>query len=74
MGSRGMKRTRKGEHRDHLSKVGTRDEIREEQHLERAAIGDAMGLSHVPGWVRWGALFLGAIILVVAVVSLIAID
>ena len=69
-----MKRTRKGEHREHLAKVGTRDEIREEQHLERQAIGDAMGLSHVPGWLRWSALFVGAIILVVAVISLIAID
>lgn len=74
MGSRGMKRTRQGEHREHLPKVGTRDEIREEQHLEREAIGDAMGLSHVPGWLRWSALFVGAIILVVAVVSLVALD
>jgi hypothetical protein len=74
MGSQGMKRTRKGEHRQHLPKVGTRDEIRAEQHLERAAIGDAMGLSHVPAWLRWGAIAVGTIVLVVAVVSLIAID
>ena len=74
MGSRGMKRTRKGDHRQHLPKVGTRDDLREEQHLEREAIGDAMGLSHVPAWFRWAALLVGAIILIVAVVSLVAID
>ena len=74
MGSRGMKRTRKGEHREHLPKVGTRDEARAEQHLEREAIGDAMGLAHVPAWFRWAALFVGGIILIVAVVSLVAID
>jgi hypothetical protein len=74
MGSQGMKRTRKGEHRQHLPKVGTRDEVRREQHLEREAIGDAMGLSHVPAWLRWGAIAVGTIVLVVAVVSLIAID
>jgi hypothetical protein len=74
MGSQGMKRTRKGDHRQHLPKVGTRGEIREEQHLERAAIGDAMGLSHVPAWFRWAAIVVGTIVLVVAVVSLIAID
>jgi hypothetical protein len=74
MGSRGMKHTRKGKSRQHLPKVGTHDEAREEQHLEREAIGDVMGLGSVPSWVRWGGLLVGAIILVVAVVSLIALD
>ncbi|HEX6312496.1 MAG TPA: hypothetical protein VF152_12845 [Acidimicrobiia bacterium] len=74
MGSRGMKRNRKGGPREHLPKVGTRDEVREEQHLEREAIGDVMGLGGVPSWIRWGALLVGAAILVVAVVALVALD
>lgn len=74
MGSRGMKRSRKGGPRQHLPKVGTRDELHEEQHLEREAVGDVMGLGGIPSWVRWGALWVGAAILVIAVVSLIAID
>jgi hypothetical protein len=74
MGSQGMKHTRKGQSREHLPKVGTHDEAREEQHLERQAIGDVMGLGSVPSWVRWGALMVGAIILLFAVVTLIALD
>lgn len=54
--------------------MGTRDEIREEQHLEREAIGDVMGLGGVPSWLRRGALLVGAVILIVAVVALIALD
>ena len=74
MGSQGMKHTPKGGTRQHLPKVGTRDEVREEQHLERQAIGDVMGLGGVPSWVRWAGLLVGALILVVAVISLIALD
>ena len=74
MGSQGMKRTRKGGSRQHLPKVGTHDEAREEQHLEREAIGDVMGLGSVPSWVRTAALLVGALVLVVAVIALIALD
>ncbi len=74
MGSRGSKRTHRGEPRQHLPKVGTRDEIREEQHLEREAIADTMGLGRAPGWLRWTALFVGALILIGGVVTLIALD
>ena len=74
MGSRGEKRTRKGKQRTHLPKVGTRDAVRAEQHAERQAIADTMGLGRSPAWVRWTALFLGAVILVGGVVTLIALD
>jgi hypothetical protein len=74
MGSRGEKRTRKGKPRTHLPKVGTRDEIRAEQHREREAIADTMGLGRSPVWVRWTALFLGGVILIGGVVALIALD
>jgi hypothetical protein len=81
MGSSGMKRRRKskgkgggGSHPQHLAKVGTQDQIREEQHLERAAVADTMGLGSSPAWLKWGCLIVGALILVGAVVSLVALD
>jgi hypothetical protein len=74
MGSSGSKRNHKGEARQHLPKVGTRDEIREEQHLEREAIADTMGFGRAPGWVKWMALCAGTAILILGVVTLIALD
>jgi hypothetical protein len=72
MGSRGEKRSRKGRHRDHLPKVGTRDAVRAEQHRERQAIADTIGLGRAPAWVRWTALLVGAAILIGGVVALAA--
>ncbi len=74
MGSRGEKRTRKGKTRTHLPKVGTREEARAEQHREREAIADTMGMGRTPAWVRWTALFVGAVILIGGVATLIALD
>jgi hypothetical protein len=74
MGSQGEKRTRKGKKRMHLAKVGTRNEARAEQHREREAIADTMGFGRTPAWVRWTALFLGAVILIGGVVTLVALD
>lgn len=74
MGSRGEKRTRKGKRRTHLPKVGTHEAARAEQHRERQAIADTMGLRRTPAWVRWTALLIGAAVLAGAVVSLIALD
>jgi hypothetical protein len=74
MGSQGEKRRRKGGKRQHLPKVGTRDAVRAEQHREREAIADTMGLGRTPSWVRWTALFLGAVILIAGVVTLTALD
>ena len=74
MGSQGEKRTRKGGKRTHLAKVGTHDAARAEQHREREAIADTMGFGRAPAWVKWTALFLGAVILVGGVVTLVALD
>jgi hypothetical protein len=72
MGSRGEKRSRKGKSREHLPKVGTRNAVRAEQHRERQAIADSIGLGGTPAWVRWTALFVGALILIGGVVTLVA--
>jgi hypothetical protein len=74
MGSQGEKRSRKGGQRQHLPKVGTRDAVRAEQHREREAIADTMGLGRTPAWVRWTVLFIGAVILIGGVVTLVALD
>ena len=70
MGSRGEKHSRKGGHRQHLPKVGTRDEARAEQHREREAVADTMGFGRSPAWVRWAALFVVAVIVIGGVVTL----
>jgi dolichyl-phosphate-mannose--protein O-mannosyl transferase len=69
-----MKKSRKGGRRQHLAKVGTRDEARQEQHRERDAVADTMGMGGAASWVKWVALFIGAIVLIGAVVTLIALD
>ena len=71
MGSQGEKRTRKGKKRTRLAKVGSRNAARAEQHREREAIADTMGFARTPAWVRWTALFVGAVILVGGVVTLV---
>ena len=70
MGSRGEKHSRKGGQRQHLPKVGTRDEARAEQHREREAVADTMGFGRTPAWVRWAALFVVAVIVIGGVVTL----
>jgi hypothetical protein len=70
MGSQGEKRSRKGGRRQHLPKVGTRDEAHAEQHREREAVADTMGLGRTPAWVRWAALFVVAVIVIGGVVTL----
>jgi hypothetical protein len=72
MGSRGDKRSRRGKRRQHLPKVGTRDAVRAEQHRERQAIADTIGFGRTPAWVRWTALFIGAVVLIGGVVTLVA--
>ena len=79
MGSQGMKKRRKGGKRQHLDKVGTHHggsaaEARHEQELERSAVADVMGVGNAPGWLKFGCLLIGAIILIGGVVTLIWLD
>jgi hypothetical protein len=70
VGSKGEKHSRKGGQRQHLPKVGARDEARAEQHREREAVADTMGFGRTPAWVRWAALFIVAVIVIGGVVTL----
>jgi len=74
MGSSGMKKRRKPDQPAHLPKVGTHDEIREEQHLERSAVLDVMGLGGKGRIVGIVFSIIAITVLVIAVVSLIALD
>jgi len=75
MGSSGMKKkSRKGGRRQHLAKVGTRAGARQEEHDEREAIADTMGIGGAAPWVKWTVLAIGAFILVGAIVALIALN
>lgn len=74
MGSSGMKRSRTGRRREHLPKVGRRDNTRKVQQLERDAIADTGGFGATAPWVRWTALVICTLIVVGGVVALIAID
>jgi hypothetical protein len=69
-----MKRSRKGGRRQHLSKVGTHESARHEQHLEREAIADTMGFGGSSSWVKWVAAMIIVLIVVGGLVSLIALD
>jgi len=68
-----MKRSRRGKGRQHLPKVGTQDEIREEQHLEREAVLGNFGIHPGSGtgkvW-SWVAGIVVVILVVLAVVAL----
>ncbi|MGH9026786.1 MAG: hypothetical protein ACRDWD_11835, partial [Acidimicrobiia bacterium] len=58
MGSQGQKRLRKSGHPEHLPKVGTRTQAEAEQHREREAVLDVMGIHHESGghgWMTWVA-------------------
>lgn len=70
MGSKGMKRSRKGGSRQHLAKVGSHESARQSQHRERQAIADTMGFGGAAPWLKWALLCIGALILVGGVVAL----
>jgi hypothetical protein len=78
MGSQGMKRRRKGGHAEHLPKVGTRTQIEAEQHREREAVLDVMGVHERPGggyaWLTWVAIVLIIAVAVAGAASLAFID
>ena len=79
MGSSGMKKRRKAktaQHggRDHLQKVGTHshDAAVHEQHLERDAVMDTMGLGGLGSGGRTIMWIVMAVIAVVAIIGLLA--
>lgn len=69
-----MKKRRKPQQPAHLPKVGTHDEAREEQRLERSAVLDVMGLGGRGRMVGIIVGVVGVALLVLAVVSLIGLD
>jgi hypothetical protein len=71
MGRSGIRRSPKDRHRQrrqHLDKVGTHNAARHEQHLEREAVADTMGLGGATPWVKWTLLAIGGLIVVTALV------
>lgn len=77
MGSQGMKKRRKGGNPQHLPKVGTRTQAAAEQHREREAVLDVMGVHHDAGsthWFTWVAIALIIAVAVLGVASLALID
>ena len=66
-----MKRSRKGRRREHLQKVGTRNEARHEQHLERTAIADTMGIGGAPTWLKVTTIVVGGVLVAVALAAFI---
>jgi hypothetical protein len=71
MGRSGMKRSRRGGRRQHLPKVGARDELRHEQHLGRVAVADTLGVGGAAPWVKWAAVAIGGLLVIAALVALI---
>jgi hypothetical protein len=72
-----MKRRRKGGHPQHLPKVGTHPQAAAEQHREREAVLDVMGVHHDAGsthWFTWVAIALIVVVAVLGAMSLAFID
>lgn len=72
-----MKRRRKGGNPQHLSKVGTHTQAAAEQHREREAVLDVMGVHHDAGsthWFTWVAIVLIIGVAVLGAMSLAFID
>lgn len=72
MGSKGMKRRRKGGNRQHLEQA-TAGNVRHEQELEREAVADVMGFGEASGWLRWAVIVVITLIVLIALITWIAI-
>jgi hypothetical protein len=68
MGSKGSK-PRKKSHSQHLPKVGTPQDIEQEQHLEREAVLDNMGLGGASHTTR---IILGVVVVLVVIGAIFA--
>lgn len=67
-----MKKSRKGGKRQHLAKVGTHGTARAQEHREREAIADTMGIGGAAPWLKWTVLAIGTFILIGALIAFIA--
>ena len=70
MGSKGSK-PRKPTHSQHLPKVGTRSEIEFEQHEEREAVLDVLGVGDSAAWLKYTVVIIGILLLIGAIGGLI---
>ena len=70
MGSKGSK-PRKPTHSQHLPKVGTRSEIEYEQHEEREAVLDVLGVGDSSAWLKYTVVIIGILLLIGAIGGLI---
>ena len=70
MGSKGSK-PRKPTHTQHLPKVGTRSEIEYEQHEEREAVLDVLGVGDSSPWLKYTVVIIGILLLIGAIGGLI---
>jgi hypothetical protein len=64
-------RPRKGADHEHLPKVGSSEELREEGRRERAAVMDVMGLGRLSQGTRNVLFAIAAVVLVAAIVALV---
>ena len=73
MGSKGDKPRRPRRSR-HLPKVGTATENERELHEEREAVLDNLGLAGAGSWTKFAIAVVAVLILIIAVVTLVALD
>lgn len=71
---RANSRPRKGKRSgggQHLPKVGTADEAREETRLERSAVMDVMGMGNMSAGTKQAIFWIGTVIMIAAIVALV---
>ena len=66
VGSKGSK-PRKPSHSQHLNKVGTHADARYEQHEEREAIEDVMGLQGLAPWLKMTIVVVAALLFIAGI-------
>ena len=71
--SKPRKKKHKGtsQHPQHLAKVGSKPDLRDEGRRERGAIMDVMGMGNLSSGAKQAVFWIGTIILVAAIVGLV---
>jgi hypothetical protein len=70
VGSKGSK-PRKPTHSQHLPKVGTRSDLEYDQHEEREAVLDVLGVGDSSAWLKYTVVIIGILLLIGAIGGLI---